>query len=60
MSARRARGMVGRWWAQRRRQPLCLCPRRTGSSRWVSACFAALELLCFRPRRGAPVRGGLR
>ena len=60
MSARRARGVVGRWRAQRRCQPPCFRPLFTGSSCRVSACVAALELLCFRPRRGAPVRGSLR
>ena len=49
MSARRARGMVGR----------CLAPVPT-SGRRASARVAPLELPCFRPRRGVPVRGGLR
>ena len=40
-------------------RPPCFCPLFTGSSCRASACAAALELLCFRLRRGAPVRGVL-
>ena len=59
MSARRARGTVGRCRAQRRLPAAVLLPAPQRSSCHVSACAAVLELPCFRLRRGAPVRGGL-
>ena len=49
MSARRMRGRGG----------LLLAAAPT-SGRRASARVAPLELPCFRPRRGAPARGGLR
>ena len=51
-----------RWVVASRRTDFrlpCFCPLFTGSSCRASACAAALELLCFRPCRGVPVRGVL-